>query len=282
MSKKKIEPKIWIRGAVEFLGILLILTCFYTLWNAEYLGGKHFLQNFPGNFIAYGRYYWKAILLVSILIFATVCLVRKIFSMENGRKKEWMIRLVFFLVLLVSIGVVFQDFLLGNRYYIFGDIGSDTYQQYYPYYLNCVNRIREGSFSIWNWNYGMGTSLLNNISQTLDPFGLFIIFGGVLLGAEKVKYLLLAAQVLKIIIAALLGRSFLKILTKKPRRILTKKSIKQMKPIMPITKHFCLLLPVTTCSCPVLLSELSTPVSSLKTKFIIGLTLMNSVQRRTG
>ena len=211
MSKKKIEPKIWIRGVVKFLGILLILTCFYTLWNAEYLGGKHFLQNFPGNFIAYGRYYWKAILLVTILIFAAVCLVRKIFSMENGRKKEWMIRLVFFLVLLASIGVVFQDFLLGNRYYIFGDIGSDTYQQYYPYYLNCVNRIREGSFSIWNWNYGMGTSLLNNISQTLDPFGLFIIFGGVLLGAEKVKYLLLAAQVLKIIIAALLGRSFLKI-----------------------------------------------------------------------
>ena len=155
MSKKKIEPKIWIRGALEFLGILLILTCFYTLWNAEYLGGKHFLQNFPGNFIAYGRYYWKAILLVSILIFATVCLVRKIFSMENGRKKEWMIRLVFFLVLLASIGVVFQDFLLGNRYYIFGDIGSDTYQQYYPYYLNCVNRIREGSFSIWNSNNDM-------------------------------------------------------------------------------------------------------------------------------
>lgn len=211
MSKKKTEPKIWIRGMVEFLGILLILTAFYTLWNAQYSGGKHFLRNFPGNFIAYGKYYWKIILPVSVLIFVAVCLVHKIFLIENEKKKEWLIRLVFVLVLAASIGIVFWDFLTGNRYYIFRDIGSDTYQQYYPYYLNCVSRIREGSFAVWNWDYGMGTSLLNNISQTLDPFGLFIIFGGVLWGADKVKYLLLTAQVLKIVIAALLGRSYLKI-----------------------------------------------------------------------
>ncbi|MDD6304361.1 MAG: YfhO family protein [Lachnospiraceae bacterium] len=106
---------------------------------------------------------------------------------------------------------IFHDFIWGEKLFLYMDIGSDTIQQYYPYYMNCVRRISEGTFSIWNWDYGLGTSLINNISQTLDPFGLFVILGGVVLGIGRVKRLLVVAQILKIILSALLCRYFLKL-----------------------------------------------------------------------
>lgn len=106
---------------------------------------------------------------------------------------------------------IFQDFLIGDRLFIFMDIGGDTCQQYYPYYLNCVRRIQEGSFGLWNWDYGLGTSLMNNPSQTFDPFGLVVILGGVVLGIEKVAKLLLFSQLLKILVSAFLCRYYLKI-----------------------------------------------------------------------
>ena len=111
----------------------------------------------------------------------------------------------------ITIAYVFHDFIWGEKLFLYMDIGSDTIQQYYPYYMNCVRRISEGSFSIWNWDYGLGTSLINNISQTLDPFGLFVILGGVVFGIGKVKRLLVVAQILKIILSALLCRYFLKL-----------------------------------------------------------------------
>ena len=51
---------------------------------------------------------------------------------------------------------------------------------------------------------------MNNISQTLDPFGLFVILGGVIGGISKVRRLLVVAQILKIVLSALLCRYFLK------------------------------------------------------------------------
>ncbi len=87
----------------------------------------------------------------------------------------------------ITIAYVFHDFIWGEKLFLYTDIGSDTMQQYYPYYMNCVRRISEGSFSIWNWDYGLGTSLINNISQTLDPFGLFVILGGVVFRNRKSK-----------------------------------------------------------------------------------------------
>ena len=45
----------------------------------------------------------------------------------------------------------------------------------------------------------------------MDPFGLFVILGGVVFGIGKVKRLLVVAQILKIILSALLCRYFLKL-----------------------------------------------------------------------
>ena len=125
--------------------------------------------------------------------------------------KEKRITRIFFVVLFLSVIIVFGNYLTGQKYFLFADSGSDTYDQYYPYYVNCVMRIQEGSFHVWNWEYGPGTSILNNVSQTMDPFGIIVIIGGVLFGVERVKYFLVLAQLLKVILAAVLCRYFLKI-----------------------------------------------------------------------
>lgn len=111
----------------------------------------------------------------------------------------------------ITVIYVFHDYIWGEKLFLYVDMGSDTIDQYYPYYMHCVRRISDGTFSVWNWDYGLGVSLINNISQTMDPFGLFVIFGGVILGIGKVKRLLVIAQVLKIVVSALLCRYFLKL-----------------------------------------------------------------------
>ena len=130
---------------------------------------------------------------------------------EYKKLRKWLTVFVFLGFVGITALYVFYDFIFGERLFIYMDMGADTMQQYYPYYLNCVRRITEGTFSIWNWDYGLGTSFINNISQTLDPFGLFVILGGVVLGIGKVRRLLVIAQILKIIISALLCRYFLKL-----------------------------------------------------------------------
>ena len=38
---------------------------------------------------------------------------------------------------------------------IFNDIGSDTWQQYIMNYTSIVNHLRDGSFSLWDFNNGL-------------------------------------------------------------------------------------------------------------------------------
>lgn len=130
---------------------------------------------------------------------------------EYKMLRKWLNLLIYLGFVGITVLYVFYEFIFGDKLFIYMDMGADTMQQYYPYYLNCVRRITEGTFSIWNWDYGLGTSLINNISQTLDPFGIFVILGGVVFGIGKVRRLLVIAQILKIIISALLCRYFLKL-----------------------------------------------------------------------
>ena len=141
-----------------------------------------------------------------------LCILLQVMQLvfKNCKKGRNFLHIVLYIGFVgITIAYVFHDFIWGEKLFLYMDIGSDTIQQYYPYYMNCVRRISEGSFSIWNWDYGLGTSLINNISQTLDPFGLFVILGGVVFGIGKVKRLLVVAQILKIILSALLCRYFL-------------------------------------------------------------------------
>lgn len=153
----------------------------------------------------------RYLLLVPILILFVSEMVRYADTMEEQENKKKVISRGFWIILLFSIILIFKDYLMGNKVFSFIDIGNDMTQQYVPYYYNCAQRIRDGEFHIWNWDYGLGTSWLNNLSQTLDPFGLFVILTGALIGPSSVTYLVIVAHVLKIITAYILCKCYLRL-----------------------------------------------------------------------
>ena len=169
------------------------------------VSGLHYNINqisYRNPFEVYVRIHKKAIFKIAIVLLLVGVLVKGVEYIPEDRtklKKTASIT-VFLFVVGITVLYIFHDYIFGDRLFIFTDIGSDTIQQYYPYYMNCVRRIQEGTFGIWNWDYGLGTSLMNNISQTLDPFGLFVILGGVIGGISKVRRLLVVAQILKIVL----------------------------------------------------------------------------------
>lgn len=168
--------------------------------------------SYRNPFEIYARIHKKEIIKIAFAFLLLIIAAKAAEHIPQDRKKlKKAASLTLFLVVTgATAGYIFYQYIFGDRLFIFADIGSDTIQQYYPYYMNCVRRIQEGTFGIWNWDYGLGTSLMNNISQTLDPFGLFVILGGVVFGISKVRRLLVIAQILKIVLSALLCRYFLK------------------------------------------------------------------------
>ena len=114
--------------------------------------------------------------------------------------KDKTIEIVFWIILIISLIFIFKDFIIGKLYYMYIDAGSDTVHQYYPYYINEVLGIKNGILSIWNFNYGLGSSIFNMNAWTFDIFSILLVFAGVISGASKIQYLLVWMQILKIII----------------------------------------------------------------------------------
>lgn len=124
------------------------------------------------------------------------------------------IKYLFFAVLCVSLICVFGQFILGKGYYIYTDIGSDTFFQYYPYYVNTAISIKNGTFSVWSWDYGLGTSVLNTAAWVMDPFGIGIVVCGIIFGLGSIHHALVWMQILKIVFAYLICKKYIKMFCK--------------------------------------------------------------------
>lgn len=105
-----------------------------------------------------------------------------------------------FLLLSASCSFIFRDYLYGNDLMIFNDIGSDTWQQYIMNYTSIVNHLRDGSFSLWDFNNGLGINQFN--FNLFDPF-LMLLYGvGVVLEPVHMLLYINVIQILKIMVAA--------------------------------------------------------------------------------
>lgn len=129
---------------------------------------------------------------------AVFCLL--FFIKYERNKKEISISKFFLYAVITSILIVFFQFIVGKAFYIYKDIGTDTFFQYYPYYVNIAEKIKHGTFSVWNWNYGIGKSIVNNVSWTFDPFALIVVLPGVLLSTKLIMYMLVWMQIVKILV----------------------------------------------------------------------------------
>ncbi len=117
---------------------------------------------------------------------------------------------LFWIIMIISLFIIYRYMLLGKAIFMYQDIGTDTMRQYYPYYINIIEQIRSGDFPFWNWNYGLGTSILNVTSWTFDPFSILVILFGVLFGTDTVAFILVYVQVLKILILFFISKKYLK------------------------------------------------------------------------
>lgn len=145
---------------------------------------------------------YLAYFVIAILLTIIGCVL---ITYENNSKK---IRLSFDLLFILSLVFIFAHFISGSGYYMYIDIGSDTVCQYYPFYVNEVRDIRQGTLSIFDWDYGLGANLLCSNAWIMDPFGMFTVIIGVIFGPDSVAFTLVWMQIVKITSIYVIARKY--------------------------------------------------------------------------
>lgn len=78
------------------------------------------------------------------------------------------------LIILVIALILYKDFILGSKYLIYKDIGSDTISSYWPFYKYIIESIKKGTLNFWSFQMGIGTSTLSLSSLIFDPFNIIL------------------------------------------------------------------------------------------------------------
>src|SRR5436309_3775233 len=73
-------------------------------------------------------------------------------------RPRWAVLLVGLVLLLVG-ALVFHNFLLGDKVLLYKDIGADSVNDSYPYFVHLSDYIRREGFPSWSFYVGMGQSL---------------------------------------------------------------------------------------------------------------------------
>lgn len=79
------------------------------------------------------------------------------------------------LILLIGF-IVFKDFILFDKVYLFKDIGSDTFNYAYPYAHNVAEYISKHGIPKWSFNFGIGQNLFPFFLR--DPFDVIVYIAG--------------------------------------------------------------------------------------------------------
>lgn len=115
------------------------------------------------------------------------------------------------LTTILGLVIIYWNFYISKSYYAYGigDVGSDTFEQYVPFYVNIIDKVRDGSLSVWNFEFELGVSYASYQSWLLDPFNLIVVPLGLLLGDAKISLALVIAQSVKVALCVFLFDHFL-------------------------------------------------------------------------
>lgn len=113
-------------------------------------------------------------------------------------------RVTLLLLLLLGVFAIYGAFFIEESYFGYRDAGLDTVDVYVPFYLDLLDSIRDGSFGAWNYQYGLGASVLSYQSWLLDPFNLVLVPLGLLLGNAHLSLALVIVQSLKVVLSGML------------------------------------------------------------------------------
>jgi len=106
--------------------------------------------------------------------------------------------------------IVYWDFLVLSKAFLFKDIGSDTINYLYPKYYNLAEYLRTEGFPGWSFNQGMGQYILPR--SIGNPFELALY----LMGPDNLIYGLAYIEVLKIILTGIIFYLYLRTLSLLP------------------------------------------------------------------
>ncbi|MGI6019994.1 MAG: YfhO family protein [Lachnospiraceae bacterium] len=125
--------------------------------------------------------------------------------MKSGAEKRNMnISAAGIVILLVMVSLtcalVFRNFLFGEEYFIFDDIGSDTAQQYIAQYASIIDHIRSGDFSLWNFDYGFGAGMY--VLNLFNPVLMILYFIVSITGVEALPSLMIYVFVSEIVLSS--------------------------------------------------------------------------------
>ena len=100
--------------------------------------------------------------------------------------------------LIVLVGfIVFKDYLLREKVYLFKDIGSDTLNGLYPYVYFTARQFQYHVYPTWSFNWGMGQDTFPTLLH--DPFDFFLF----LAGKDQLAYHMVYKEVAKVILGGL-------------------------------------------------------------------------------
>ena len=98
--------------------------------------------------------------------------------------------------------VIFHKFIIGNSYYFFKDIGSDSFNGSYPNFACAIDYMKNDGFPLWSFRQGMGQNIM--WPTFMDPF-----FGIIYLaGKENILAASIWMELAKILLTSILIYNF--------------------------------------------------------------------------
>ncbi len=144
---------------------------------------------------------------------------KNISAQKNSLKKRSFSDMIFeqkfvilaFFVPFLIMGIAFAL----NKVYPFGEqqiLVTDFWQQYYPFFCNFHEKLREGSSMLWSWGTGLGTNYIALIAYYLaSPLNLLLFF----VPAEFLREALTVSLMIKVGCAGMFTAMFLRKVFKK-------------------------------------------------------------------
>jgi len=105
-------------------------------------------------------------------------------------------------IVVLLILIVFFEFILGNKYYLFKDIGSDSLNIALPQLHLLTTYFHSEGWPVWSFAQGMGQNIMPNLS---DPFAWIVILSG----QNNVMYSFILMELVKMILTSIFFFQFL-------------------------------------------------------------------------
>ncbi len=101
------------------------------------------------------------------------------------------------LLTLLPATIIYWDFIIFDKFYVFNDVGSDTFDSYWPFISDLHYKITSGELPFWSHNIGIGTNFYVANQFLTDIFLYLLVF----VDNESIVYFFGYIVVLKIVFA---------------------------------------------------------------------------------